>query len=169
MVSKAGITLSNIMAKGTEYHEAFHIVSRYALTEEERSTLYKEASYYTKSSNETTNEEWLAERFRVFMTDRNSLMKRVGLSIRNFFRRISNFLRGIKEVEPYRNVIYKNIMNRHYSDTTISNKEETTPFKSNKKEISISDEELRNSGHSDLWIENANEQDKEIAKFCIGV
>ena len=75
MVSKAGITLSNIMAKGTEYHEAFHTVSRYALTEEERSTLYKEASYYTKSSDETTNEEWLAERFREFMTDRNSLMK----------------------------------------------------------------------------------------------
>ena len=169
MVSKAGITLSNIMAKGTEYHEAFHIVSRYALTEEERSTLYKEASYYTESSDETTNEEWLAERFREFMTDRNSLMKRVGLSIRNFFRRISNFLRGIKEVEPYRNVIYKNIMNKHYSDTYISNKEDSISYKSNKKEETISDEDLRNSGHSDLWIENANEQDREIAKFCIGV
>lgn len=169
MVSKAGITLSNIMAKGTEYHEAFHIVSRYALTEEERSTLYKEASYYTESSDETINEEWLAERFREFMTDRNSLMKRVGLSIRNFFRRISNFLRGIKEVEPYRNVIYKNIMNKHYSDTYISNKEDSISYKSNKKEETISDEDLRNSGHSDLWIENANEQDREIAKFCIGV
>lgn len=169
MVSKAGITLSNIMAKGTEYHEAFHIVSRYALTEEERSTLYKEASYYTESSDKTINEEWLAERFREFMTDRNSLMKRVGLSIRNFFRRISNFLRGIKEVEPYRNVIYKNIMNKHYSDTYISNNEDSISFKSNKKEETISDEDLRNSGHSDLWIENANEQDREIAKFCIGV
>ena len=169
MVSNAGITLSNIMAKGTEYHEAFHIVSRYALTKEEKETLYREASHYTKSSDEKINEEWLAERFREYMIDRNSLIKRVRLSIRNFFRRIANFLKGVKEVEPYRNVIYKNIMNRHYSDTTISNKEETTPFKPNKKEISISDEELRNSGHSDLWIENANEQDKEIAKFCIGV
>lgn len=169
MVSNAGITLSNIMAKGTEYHEAFHIVSRYALTEEERSTLYKEASYYTESSDETINEEWLAERFREFMIDRNSLMKRVGLSIRNFFRRISNFLRGIKEVEPYRNVIYKNIMNKHYLDTYISNNEDSISFKSNKKEKTISDEDLRNSGHSDLWIENANEQDREIAKFCIGV
>ena len=169
MVSNAGITLSNIMAKGTEYHEAFHIVSRYALTKEEKETLYREASHYTKSSDERINEEWLAERFREYMIDRDSLIKRVKLSIRNFFRRIANFLKGVKEVEPYRNVIYKNIMNRHYSDTTISNKEETTPFKPNKKEISISDEELRNSGHSDLWIENANEQDKEIAKFCIGV
>ena len=169
MVSKAGITLSNIMAKGTEYHEAFHIVSRYALTEEERNILYKEASYYTKSSDETTNEEWLAERFREFMIDRDSLIKRVRLSIRNFFRRISNFLRGIKEVEPYRNVIYKNIMNKHYSDTYMSNNEDSISFKSNKKEETISDEDLRNSGHSNLWIENANEQDKEIAKFCIGV
>ena len=169
IVSNAGITLSNIMAKGTEYHEAFHIVSRYALTKEEKETLYREASHYTKSSDEKVNEEWLAERFREYMIDRNSLMKRVKLSIRNFFRRIANFLKGVKEIEPYRNVIYKNIMNRHYSDTTISNKEETTSFKPNKKEISISDEELRNSGHSDLWIENANEQDREIAKFCIGV
>ena len=169
MVSNAGITLSNIMAKGTEYHEAFHIVSRYALTEEERNILYKEASYYTESSDETTNEEWLAERFREFMTDRNSLMKRVKLSIRNFFRRISNFLKGVKEIEPYRNVIYKNIMNKHYSDTYISNNEDSISFKSNKKEETISDEDLRNSGHSDLWIENANEQDREIAKFCIGV
>lgn len=169
MVSNAGITLSNIMAKGTEYHEAFHIVSKYALTKEERETLYKEASIYTKSSDEKVNEEWLAERFREYMIDRNSLMKRVKLSIRNFFRRIANFLKGVKEVEPYRNVIYKNIMNRHYSDTTISNKKETPSFRPNKEEISISDEELKNSGHSDLWIENANEQDKEIAKFCIGV
>ena len=57
IVSTAGITLSNIMAKGTEYHEAFHIVSRYALTKEEKETLYREASHYTKSSDEKVNEE----------------------------------------------------------------------------------------------------------------
>ena len=90
-------------------------------------------------------------------------------SVGNNLRRISNFLRGIKEVEPYRNVIYKNIMNKHYSDTYISNNEDSISFKSNKKEETISNEDLRNSGHSDLWIENDNEQDKEIAKFCIGV
>ena len=96
-------------------------------------------------------------------------MKRVKLSIRNLFRRISNLLIEIKEVEHYRNVIYKNIMNKHYSDTYISNNEDSISFKSNKKEETISDGDLRNSGHSDLWIENANEQDREIAKFCIGV
>ena len=165
-VSKAGITLSNILAEGTEYHEAFHIVSRYALTEEERNSLYKEASVLTKSSDNLVNEEWLAEQFRIYMMNRNSLGKRIKLSIRRFFVRISNFIKGIKEVEPYRNVVFKNIMENKYSDTRISTTKEDT-FKSLDRKIS--DEQLREAGHSDLWLENANKEDKEIAMFCIGV
>ena len=34
--------------------------------------------------------------------------------MRRFFVRISNFIKGIKEVEPYRNVVFKNIMENSY-------------------------------------------------------
>ena len=98
--------------------------------------------------------------------NRNSLGKRIKLSIRRFFVRISNFIKGIKEVEPYRNVVFKNIMENKYSDTRISTTKEDT-FKSLDRKIS--DEQLREAGHSDLWLENANKEDKEIAMFCLGV
>ena len=141
-------------------------MSGYALTEEERNSLYKEASAFTNSSDNLVNEEWLAEQFRIYMMNRNSLGKRIKLSIRRFFVRISNFIKGIKEVEPYRNVVFKNIMENKYSGTRISTTKEDSFESFDKK---ISDDQLREAGHSDLWLENANKEDKEIAMFCIGV
>ena len=67
MYHKGIITLSDIAANGTLYHEAFHAVFDTSLTEEEKASLLDEARkmYGNKSNREL--EEDLAEGFREYM------------------------------------------------------------------------------------------------------
>ena len=62
------ITLSDIMEEGTEYHEAFHLVSRMYLSDYERNKLYNEVRK-KEGRNLTAKEaeEILAEDFRAYV------------------------------------------------------------------------------------------------------
>lgn len=62
------ILISQLAAKGTTYHEAFHVVSQLFFTEKERQALYKEYSNRTgKELTDDQAEEGLAEDFRAYM------------------------------------------------------------------------------------------------------
>ena len=123
--SNAGITLSNVAAEGTAYHEAFHAVFSLGLNGNERANLMKEASEESKLTDPVELEEWLAERFREYVINQKS--KTVGQKIKEFFKKLWNLIKGIQEAEPMRYSIYKKIMSSKYKNIRVGTaKEDST-------------------------------------------
>lgn len=122
--SNAGITLSNVAAEGTAYHEAFHAVFSLGLNGNERATLMKEASKESKLTDPVELEEWLAERFREYVINQKS--KTVGQKIKEFFKKLWNLIRGIQEAEPMRYSIYKKIMSSKYKNMRVGTAKEAS-------------------------------------------
>jgi hypothetical protein len=61
------MTLSNIAAEGTAYHEAFHVVFNLLLDDTERTALFNEAKSIYGNKSELDLEEDMAESFREFV------------------------------------------------------------------------------------------------------
>ena len=122
--SNAGITLSNVAAEGTAYHEAFHAVFSLGLNGNERANLMKEASEESKLTDPIELEEWLAERFREYVINQKS--KTVGQKIKEFFKKLWNLIKGIQEAEPMRYSIYKKIMSSKYKNIKVGTTEESS-------------------------------------------
>lgn len=122
--SNAGITLSNVAAEGTAYHEAFHAVFSLGLNGNERANLMKEASEESKLTDPVELEEWLAERFREYVINQKS--KTVGQKIKEFFKKLWNLIRGVQEAEPMRYSIYKKIMSSKYKNIRLGATEESS-------------------------------------------
>ena len=112
MFDQAGITLSDVAASGTAYHEAFHAVFSLGLTGTERVDLIREAMKESGLTDPIEVEEWLAERFREYVIDQQT--KTVGQKIKDFFRKLLNLIRGIREAGPFRYTIYKRIASGRY-------------------------------------------------------
>lgn len=115
--SNAGITLSNVAAEGTAYHEAFHAVFSLGLNGNERANLMKEASEESGLTDPVELEEWLAERFREYVINQKS--KTVGQKIKEFFKKLWNLIRGAQEAAPMRYSIYKKIMSSKYKNMRV--------------------------------------------------
>ena len=122
--SNAGITLSNVAAEGTAYHEAFHAVFSLGLNGNEKANLMKEASEESKLTDPIELEEWLAERFREYVINQKS--KTIGQKIKEFFKKLWNLIRGIQEAEPMRYSIYKKIMSYKYKNIKVGTTEESS-------------------------------------------
>lgn len=118
MFDGAGITLSNIAASGTAYHEAFHAVFSLGLTGTERVDLVRETMKESGLTDPVEVEEWLAERFREYVM--NQQTKTVGQKIKDFFKRLWNLIRGIREASPMRYSIYKRIVSGRYKNLRIT-------------------------------------------------
>jgi exodeoxyribonuclease-5 len=92
------ILLSSAAEVGTEYHEAFHRVSLFLLSKEERLNFYEKArsEYKLKNVSNKEVEEFLAEEFRNYM-----LLKEEGYergiipAIKRFFQRIFNYIKTV--------------------------------------------------------------------------
>ena len=122
--TNASITLSNVAAEGTTYHEAFHAVFSLGLNGNERANLMKEASEESKLTDPVELEEWLAERFREYVINQKS--KTVGQKIKEFFKKLWNLIRGVQEAEPMRYSIYKKIMSSKYKNMKVETTEESS-------------------------------------------
>lgn len=134
MFDKAGITLSNIAASGTAYHEAFHAVFSLGLKGTERVDLVREAMKESGLTDPVEVEEWLAERFREYIMSQQT--KTVGQKIKDFFKKLWNLIKGIREASPIRYSIYRRIMSGRYRNlktapqaevVTVLRPEEYTP------------------------------------------
>ena len=81
---KGVITLSDIAAEGTAYHEAFHAIFNLLLDNDERQALYDEARELYGEKDNLSLEEDMAEGFREYVTTRQN----AGLlgKIKNFFK-----------------------------------------------------------------------------------
>ena len=111
---KGVITLSDIAAEGTAYHEAFHAVFNLLLGNDERQALYDEAKELYGEKDNLSLEEDMAEGFREYVTTRQN----AGLlgKIRNFFKDLWIKVTNWNSVRPHLTAYYQMINRGEYSN-----------------------------------------------------
>ena len=111
---KGIITLSDIAAEGTAYHEAFHAVFNLILDNDERQALYDEARKLYGEKDNLSLEEDMAEGFREYVTTRQN----AGLlgKIRNFFKDLWIKVTNWNSVRPHLTAYYQMINRGEYSN-----------------------------------------------------
>lgn len=111
---KGVITLSDIAAEGTAYHEAFHVVFNLLLDNNERQALYDEARKLYGKKDNLSLEEDMAEGFREYVTTRQN----AGLlgKIKNFFKDLWIKVTNWNSVRPHLIAYYQIINRGEYSN-----------------------------------------------------
>lgn len=111
---KGVITLSDIAAEGTAYHEAFHVVFNLFLDNDERQALYDEARKLYGEKDNLSLEEDMAEGFREYVTTRQN----AGLlsKIKNFFEDLWIKVTNWNSVRPHLIAYYQIINRGEYSN-----------------------------------------------------
>lgn len=111
---KGVITLSDIAAEGTAYHEAFHTVFNLLLDNGERQALYDEARKLYGEKDNLSLEEDMAEGFREYVTTRQN----AGLlgKIKNFFKDLWIKVTNWNSVRPHLTAYYQMINRGEYSN-----------------------------------------------------
>lgn len=104
---KGVITLSDIAAEGTTYHEAFHAVFNLLLDNNERQALYDEARKLYGEKDNLSLEEDMAEGFREYVTTRQN----AGLldKIKNFFKDLWIKVTNWNSIRPHLIAYYQMI------------------------------------------------------------
>lgn len=108
------ITLSDIAAEGTTYHEAFHVVFNLLLDNNERQALYDEARKLYGEKGNLSLEEDMAEGFREYVTTRQN----AGLlgKIKNFFEDLWIKITNWNSIRPHLTAYYQMINKGGYSN-----------------------------------------------------
>lgn len=111
---KGVITLSDIAAEGTTYHEAFHAVLNLLLDNDERQALYDEARKLYGEKDNLSLEEDMAEGFREYVTTRQN----AGLldKIKNFFKDLWIKVTNWNSIRPHLTAYYQMINRGEYSN-----------------------------------------------------
>lgn len=111
---KGVITLSDIAAEGTAYHEAFHAVFNLLLDNDERQALYDEARILYGEKDNLSLEEDMAEGFREYVTTRQN----AGLlgKIKNFFKDLWIKVTNWNSIRPHLTAYYQMINRGEYSN-----------------------------------------------------
>lgn len=130
----------------------------------ERVDLVREASKESGLTDPIEIEEWLAERFREYVIDQQS--KSIGQKIRDIFKKLWNLVRGVQKADSMRYSIYKKIMSGGYKNIK---QESPTELVVRLRERNVDNSIFREYGYSDNWIENSTEDEKRIARYCIGM
>lgn len=87
------ITLSDIAAEGTTYHEAFHVVFDLLLDQSERQALYDEARRMYGDKDNLSLEEAMAEGFREYVMTRQEggLLNKIRSFFKDLWIKVSNW------------------------------------------------------------------------------
>lgn len=111
---KGVITLSDIAAEGTAYHEAFHAVFNLLLDNDKRQALYDEARKLYGEKDNLSLEEDMAEGFREYVTTRQN----AGLldKIKNFFKDLWIKVTNWNSIRPHLTAYYQMINRGEYSN-----------------------------------------------------
>lgn len=111
------ITISNLAARGTVYHEAFHAVTHTLLNDSEYDELFKAGREKYGDLSEIEVEEKLAEDFRRYMQLEE--MPFVGRIVK-IFRNLKHIIQNLLGNEPYLNKLYYSINNGVYSNREVT-------------------------------------------------
>lgn len=115
--SEGIVTLSDVAAEGTAYHEAFHVVFNLLLNNNERQSLLNEAREMYGNKSDLDLEEDMAEGFREYIMTRES--KGLLDKIKNFFSDLWVKVTNWKRVQPHLIAYYQMINEGKYSTSNI--------------------------------------------------
>lgn len=113
---KGVITLSDIAAEGTAYHEAFHVVFNLLLDNDERQALYDEARKLYGEKDNLSLEEAMAEGFREYVMTRQN--RGLGKRILDFFKELFTKVTNWNNMRPSLIDYYRRINEGKYADST---------------------------------------------------
>lgn len=114
---KGVITLSDIAAEGTAYHEAFHVVFNLLLDNNERQALYDEARKLYGEKDNLSLEEDMAEGFREYVMTRQN--RGLGKRILDFFKELFTKVTNWNNIRPSLIDYYRRINEGKYADSTL--------------------------------------------------
>lgn len=114
---KGVITLSDIAAEGTTYHEAFHAVFNLLLDNDEKQALYDEARKLYGEKDNLSLEEDMAEGFREYVMTRQN--RGLGKRILDFFKELFTKVTNWNNIRPSLIDYYRRINEGKYADSTL--------------------------------------------------
>lgn len=168
------ITLSDVAAEGTTYHEAFHAVFQLLLDNNEKQALLAEAKEMYGNKDDTSLEEDMAEGFREYVMTREN--RGIGRKILDFFKDLFAKVTNWNNMRPHLIDYYRNINEGKYSSSNYkvpslsqmreSKKQDTTSFESLDAEIQ---ESLLNKGWTQEKFDAVSQQERDQAVKCIAL
>lgn len=168
------ITLSDVAAEGTTYHEAFHAVFQLLLDNNEKQALLAEAKEMYGDKDDASLEEDMAEGFREYVMTREN--RGVGRKILDFFKDLFAKVTNWNNMSPHLIDYYRNINEGKYSSSNYkvpslsqmreSKKQDTTSFESLDAEIQ---ESLLNKGWTQEKFDTISQQERDQAVKCIAL
>lgn len=163
---KGVITLSDIAAEGTAYHEAFHAVFNLLLDNDERQALYDEARKLYGEKDNLSLEEDMAEGFREYVTTRQN----AGLlgKIKNFFKDLWIKVTNWNSVRPHLTAYYQMINRGEYSNRELPNSRTNNDVRY--REITNKEQVLRQETQAfldnfDISIKDLDNYDSDVPLF----
>lgn len=168
---KGIITLSDIAAKGTAYHEAFHAVFNILLDNDERQALYDEARKLYGEKDNISLEEDMAEGFREYVMTRQN--RGLGRRILDFFKELFTKVTNWNNFRPSLISYYQRINEGKYADSsfkvpTISELRGATPNTTTFNSLSESiRESLTRKGWTAEKFDSISQEERNQAIKCI--
>lgn len=168
---KGVITLSDIAAEGTTYHEAFHAVFNLLLDQNERQALYDEAKKLYGEKDNLSLEEDMAEGFREYVMTRQN--RGLGKRILDFFKELfakvtnwNNFRPSL--IDYYRRINEGKYANSTFKVPTISELRGTTSTTTSFNTLSDSmQENLLKKGWTAEKFDSISQEERDQAVKCI--
>lgn len=168
------ITLSDIAAEGTTYHEAFHAVFNLLLDNNEKQALLAEAKEMYGDKSDLDLEEDMAEGFREYVMSREN--RGIGSKILDFFRDLLTKVRNWNRMKPHLIDYYRSINEGKYSSSAFkvptmsqmreSTKENTTSFELLDTETQ---EALLKKGWTQEQFDSISQEERDQAVKCIAI
>lgn len=168
---KGVITLSDIAAEGTTYHEAFHAVFNLLLDNNERQALYNEAKKLYGEKDDLSLEEDMAEGFREYVMTRQS--RGLGKRILDFFKELFAKVTNWNNFRPSLIDYYRRINEGKYADSTfkvptISELRGATSTTTSFNTLSNSmQENLLKKGWTEEKFDSISQEERDQAIKCI--
>lgn len=168
---KGVITLSDIAAEGTTYHEAFHAVFNLLLDNNERQALYDEARKLYGEKDNLSLEEDMAEGFREYVMTRQN--RGLGKRILDFFKELFAKVTNWNNFRPSLIDYYRRINEGKYADSTfkvptISELRGTTSTTTSFNTLSDSmQENLLKKGWTAEKFDSISQEERDQAIKCI--
>lgn len=165
------ITLSDIAAEGTTYHEAFHAVFNLLLDNNERQALYNEAKKLYGEKDNLSLEEDMAEGFREYVMTRQN--RGLGKRILDFFKELFAKVTNWNNFRPSLIDYYRRINEGKYADSTfkvptISELRGTTSTTTSFNTLSNSmQENLLKKGWTAEKFDSISQEERDQAIKCI--
>ena len=165
------ITLSDIAAEGTTYHEAFHVVFNLLLDNNERQVLYDEAKKLYGEKDDLSLEEDMAEGFREYVMTRQN--RGLGRKILDFFKELFTKVTNWNNFRPsllsyYRRIDAGEYARSEFKVPSISELRGTTSTSTSFNTLSESMQEtLLKKGWTAEKFDSVSQKERDQAVKCI--